>query len=174
MPKITFRRGLWVGVALLVLIVLPISTYVLTRTLPGSTPLEIQQSQYDLPGELKRAKQLPQWAELTQLSAKQNQPLTPAGMDRAGALTTHPNFFIRILALGVLGNSPDELKTSAAALVAARMKDENVFVRLEAMNVLGRLRAREYLPELRELLNSSDPDDRSGAKHALGMFGDGG
>ena len=128
----------------------------------------------DTAGELRRARQLPEHAELSRYYAKDHPPLTQAAVTRAGELTTHPNFYIRILALGVLGNSPDELKAPAAALVAARMKDENVFVRLEAMNVLGRLRAREYLPELRELLNSSDPDDRSGAKHALGMFGDGG
>jgi HEAT repeat protein len=74
-------------------------------------------------------------------------------------------------ALGVLALAPDTLKPEATALVAARMKDENDLVRTEAMDVLGRLGAQQYVPELLAFLDSPESRDRYAARRALERLG---
>jgi HEAT repeat protein len=171
MRKVTLRRHLWLCLAVVAVVIAVAAAYLLTRTLPGAKPYVIHPPKYDVSGEIKRAKASPEWAELTKLLARENQPLTRAGLERAGQLTTHPNFIIRMTALGVLALAPDTLKPEATALVAARMKDENDLVRTEAMDVLGRLGAQQYVPELLAFLDSPESRDRYAARRALERLG---
>jgi hypothetical protein len=171
MPKITLRRGVWSGIALLAVIVLPISFSVIFKPPPVPSSQVSEPSKYDVAGDLRRAKGLPEWSELTKLIAKENRPLTSDGLARAGELTRHPNMHIQILALGTLAHSPSKLRPEAAALVAAQIKNENEFVRSEAILILGRLGIREFEPVLLDLAHSSNSNDRSQARNALKLLG---
>ena len=174
MRKLTLRQKIWSSVALLAVFVLSVAGYLLTRSLPEPAPkaVRVERPRFDLRGEMERGKQLPEFAELNKLIAKENRPLSPEGMARAGELTTNGNVYIRMVALQALRYAPDALKPSAATLVAAGLHDENSFVRIEAMNELGMLKVKDYIPQLREFLNSADPDERTCAHRALRMIGD--
>jgi HEAT repeat protein len=173
MPRLSLRRGMWAALAVLTVVVCGGSAYLLTRTHPGfRRPVaQIEKpGQPNLEAEHARAKKLPEYAELKKFLAERNN-LTPAAVARAGELTKHPNVFIRLHAIGVLGNAPEALRPDAVALVAPLLKDDTFDIRVRAMNALAGLNARDRIPELVPLLTSADSDERANARRALQTLG---
>jgi HEAT repeats len=172
MSKLAARRSMWVGVSLLAIAVLSVSAYLLTRKQPGPPQAPADPyARFDLRSEQERAMALPEFAELKKLNSKENRPLSPAAIARMGELAGHANFWIRLNAVGFLGNAPDALHTDAAELVVPRLKDEVPWVRLSAMDALGRLEAKDRIPDLLAIMNSEDQDERKSAKRALQRLG---
>jgi hypothetical protein len=171
MRKLTLRHqvGLWIALGLTV--VLAVVAYAMTRPRSDPVPDLLPPSPRDRASEVRLAMQLPEHTELVSYSAKENRPLTAAVVVRVGELTNYPNYWIRVKALDLLGKAPDDLKPYAAALVAARLKDEDGLVRQIALHTLAALGAKEFVPQIRELLNN--PDHREVAKRALEMLGAG-
>jgi HEAT repeats len=173
MPKLSIRRGVWIAVALLAVVVLSGSAYLLTRKHPTpSMPVlpPNPHARFDVRGEEQRAKTLPEHAEL-QINAKEDRPLNAAAVARLGELARHSNWWIRMKAVGALGNAPDPLRKDAADRVAPHLKDEVPFVRYQAMDALARLEAKDRIPELAAFLKSDDSDERANAKRALRRLG---
>jgi hypothetical protein len=171
MPRLTLRRKVWGAVAVLAAVVLGGSAYLLTARRPPDPGPVIPASRHDMAGEERRAKQLPEYAELRRLGAKENRPPTPEAVARFAELAGHPNWWIRNMAVGLIGHAPPPLREAATATAASRLADPNIFVRSAAMDALGSLGARDRIPDLVALLGSADPDDRACARRTLRQLG---
>lgn len=178
-PDPKFRRGVWVGAIILVLVALWLAIDWLTADKPGPPAAEKAAPQADARprlnpmGELQKARKLPEYEELRNMRVKGNRPrtLTAADVARAGELTHHPNFFIRIDSLGTLAHAPVPLQPEAVVFAAPRLHDDVSLVRFEAMDALARLMAKDYVPELAAFLTSADRDEREHARRALRHLG---
>jgi HEAT repeat protein len=140
---------------------------------PETSPLRpVMLREEDLTEE-EKAKHLPEYAELKAFLRLKPQEFTPQKAARAIELSRHPKVWIRILALGALSRARDDdaLRDQAATAIVERLRDEDLMVRLAAMDALAGLGAKDRIPELLRFLDSPDRDERLGAKRALQKLG---
>ena len=171
MQKDNLRRDVWLAIGMIAVLVIVGWLYVLsnqtdrkTQTSQAPTPID---SELDVAG----AKPLQEFQEL-----KANYPLRPGGLTREKAvrvieLTDHPSSGIRVLAVKQLGFVDDTSRSEAISILTDRLHDPNLLVRINAMDALAVLSAKDHIPDLLPFLTSEDPDERACAKRALVRLG---
>lgn len=118
-----------------------------------------------------RAKKLPEYAELKGFVRPDGARLSRAEVARAVELCGHPNVMVRIRAIGTVSRAGTPDRAVAVAAVAAHLRDDHLHVRLQAMNVLVSMDARECVPDILRLADSDNEDERRAAKRVLRQLG---
>jgi HEAT repeat protein len=87
---------------------------------------------------------------------------------RVTALATDPRWKVRQAAVDALAGRDEKI---ARPVLAARLDDEELLVRMAAAAQLARLKAPEALPVLRDLATNETADVRAAAAFAFGVLG---
>jgi HEAT repeat protein len=171
MQKDNLRRDVWLAVGMIAVLVIVGWLYVLSNQADRKTQTSLAPTPIDSEIDGAVAKPLPEFQEL-----KANFPLRPGSLKREKAvriieLADHSNAGIRVLAGQQLGFVDDTSRGDALSILTNRLHDPNLHVRINAMDALAVLGAKDHIPELLPFLTSEDPDERACAKRALLRLG---
>lgn len=119
--------------------------------------------------EEARAKALSEYTELKRINSRR--PLGDQEFTRALELAHHQNYWVRLMALGVLTNAPPNHRPAVVAQQVDALHDTNLHVRLIAMHHIGDLGAKDRIADVLACLDSPSEDERAVAKHVLQRLG---